>query len=219
MWPDFSCLNVQLGSALPNLWGIMRIGLEYGKALQRIENIQGICVGSAAEWAQVIRNTQVPAAICDWFRELVSSVVDNWEKTTFPGTLQWLDCLVWDKPGSAGTVGRGGLLASSLGSRRLDDVVLVASLLTVCRSWILELERSGWPQSLILWYRWENEPSMGQVERVRLSEPLLCARHIMVATCPIIPIMLSEKLLLCTLKSHLLKCRIKKTGIVTVLSD
>lgn len=37
----------------------MRIGLEYGKALQRIENIQGICVGSAAEWAQVIRNTQV----------------------------------------------------------------------------------------------------------------------------------------------------------------
>lgn len=87
---------------------------------------------------QAIRNTRVPAAICDWFRELVSWVVDNWEKTTFPGTLQWLDCLVWDKPGSAGTVGRGGLLASSLGSRRLGDVVLVASLLTVCRSWILE---------------------------------------------------------------------------------
>ena len=49
---------------------------------------------------------------------------------------------------------------------------------------------------------------MGQVERVRLSEPLLCARH-HGSYLPLIPVMLSEKLLLCTLKPHLLKCRIR----------
>ena len=37
----------------------MRIGLEYGKVLQRIENIQGVCVGLPAGRAQAIRNTQV----------------------------------------------------------------------------------------------------------------------------------------------------------------
>ena len=37
----------------------MRISLEYGKVLQRIENIQSVCVGSTAGRAQAIRNTQV----------------------------------------------------------------------------------------------------------------------------------------------------------------
>lgn len=148
-----------------------------------------------------------PAAICDWFRELVSWVVDNWEKKKFPGALQWLDCLVWDKPGSAGTMGRGGLLASSLGSRRLGAVVLVASLLTVCRSWILELERSGWPSLSSYGTDEKTSPAWGKWRGLDSLNPC-CLPGIMVAACPIIPVMLSEKLLLCTLKSHLLQCRI-----------
>lgn len=110
----------------------MRIGLEYGKVCR--EKASKVFVLVQQLGGHRLSKHPSPAAIFNWFRELVSWVVDNWERKKFPGGLQWLDCLVWDKPGSAGTVGRRGLLASSLGSRRLGDVVLVASLLTACRS-------------------------------------------------------------------------------------
>ena len=108
-----------------------------------------------------------PAAICDWFRELVSWVVDNGRRQNFQepcnGWTAWcgasLDLQEQWVDEEAGWCGPGSFLVDSL--------------------WELN-SRTGeiWlTQSLILWYRWENEPSMGQVERVRLPEPLLCARH------------------------------------------
>ena len=102
----------------------MRIGLEYGKVLQRIENIQSVCVGSTAGRAQAIRNTQVqqPFVIGSgnlspgWWTMGEDKISRSLAMAGLPG------------------VGQAWICRNSGQMRRLGDVVLVASLLTVCRS-------------------------------------------------------------------------------------